>query len=58
MKNWSIKESQLTDHRNKLCTQGYSRDESIVMYQGEQAANSRRYNGLMKNRRLTSASFK
>ena len=58
MKNWRETESKLTDSRNRLCVQGYSRDESIVEYQGEQAANNRRYNGLMKNRKLTVASFK
>jgi len=58
MKNWQSQESRLTDRRNKLCMQGYSRDESIVEYQGEQAANNRRYDGLMKNRKLTVASFK
>lgn len=58
MKNWQSKESSLTYRRNKLCMQGYSREESLQIHDFEQRNNNRRYNGLMKNRRLTVASFK
>jgi hypothetical protein len=57
MKNWHAKETSLTDRRNKL-VQGYHPHAAISQCAEEQAANNRRYNGLMKNRRLTVASFK
>lgn len=58
MKNWTAKEANLTDRRNKLCMKGYTREEVLLTHDAEQQRNNRRYNGLMKNRKLTTASFK
>ena len=58
LKHWNEAESRLVKRRNDMCARGATRDESIVETQAEQARNNRRYDGLMRNRRLTVASFK
>lgn len=59
LKNWQETENNLTARRQALCLlPGATRYGVLVHYAQEQERNSRRWDGIARNRKLTAASFK
>lgn len=50
LKSWQETEIRLQKGRDYICSQGGSREASLIYYTDDQARNNRRYDGIMRHR--------